>query len=86
MRPTVSEAVYGCSNFRKEVKCDFRIWQRPFADPCPKCKAPFLVRGGTNAEPTLRCMTEDCGYDKPYEEAEESDESDTAVAAGGGGS
>ena len=59
---------YGCSNWNKEEKCDFRIWQRPFPEPCPQCKAKFLVRGRTGNEPTLKCLTEGCGFEKPHVE------------------
>jgi DNA topoisomerase-1 len=31
---------FGCSNY---PDCDFVLWNRPIAEPCPKCGAPFLV-------------------------------------------
>ena len=37
---------YGCSNYANEtIKCDFKLWQKPIAEPCPNCGAPFLVHG-----------------------------------------
>jgi DNA topoisomerase-1 len=27
---------YGCSNYGNEaIKCDFKLWQKPIAEPCP---------------------------------------------------
>jgi DNA topoisomerase-1 len=34
---------YGCSNF---PKCDFAVWDRPVAVPCPSCGASFLLEKG----------------------------------------
>jgi DNA topoisomerase-1 len=62
---------YGCSNYSKEIKCDFRIWQRPVAEACPQCDAKFLVRAGNPKAPALRCLTEGCGYERPIEETGE---------------
>jgi DNA topoisomerase I len=56
---------YGCTNYSKEeIKCDFRIWQKPVAEPCPQCNAKFLVQAGNPKAPVLRCLTEGCGYDR----------------------
>ena len=45
---------YGCSNYSAEtIKCDFKLWQKPIAEPCPACAAPFLVQGGTKAKPMI---------------------------------
>jgi DNA topoisomerase-1 len=53
---------YGCSNYSK-TQCDFVLWDKPIAQRCPQCDAPFLVkrenrRGGGR----VRCVTEGCGY------------------------
>jgi DNA topoisomerase-1 len=62
---------YGCRNYNDpDIKCDFRIWQRPYPEECPKCKAPFLVRGGTPGEPTMRCQEKDCDFERPLTEEE----------------
>ncbi len=72
---------YGCSNFQ-EKSCDFKLWQKPVAEPCPLCHAPYLlVRAGKN--PMLICPElKECGYSRPLPapgsadaEAPESDES-----------
>jgi DNA topoisomerase-1 len=58
---------YGCSNYNKEPKCDYRIWQRPVPEPCQKCGAEFMVRAGTPEKPALRCVAEGCNYQRPVE-------------------
>jgi len=53
---------YGCSNYAKSG-CDFVLWDRPIPEPCPQCKAPFLVkRENRRAGVRVRCVTEGCGY------------------------
>jgi DNA topoisomerase-1 len=57
---------YGCSNYANEqVKCDFKLWQKPIAEPCPTCGASFLVTGGTRAKPMIACANKECGYKRP---------------------
>jgi DNA topoisomerase-1 len=59
---------YGCSKYNDEtVKCDFKLWQKPFKESCPQCQAPFLVYGGTKAKPMVACANKDCGYKRPFE-------------------
>jgi DNA topoisomerase-1 len=54
---------YGCSNYASEsIKCDFKLWQKPMAEPCPNCGATFLVMGGTRAKPAIVCANKECGY------------------------
>jgi DNA topoisomerase-1 len=60
-------AFYGCSNYNSTAKCDFRLWQRPVAESCPKCNAPFLVRAGNAQKPLLKCLTEGCGFQRAVE-------------------
>jgi DNA topoisomerase-1 len=60
---------YGCSNYANEaVKCDFKLWQKPIAEPCPDCAAPFLVVGGTRVKPMIACANKECGYKRPIGE------------------
>lgn len=51
---------YGCSAY---PVCKFVLWQRPVAQPCPQCGAPFLTersaRGGAR---TLSCVKDGCGF------------------------
>ncbi|MBN1653190.1 MAG: type I DNA topoisomerase [Deltaproteobacteria bacterium] len=65
---------YGCSNFAGKLKCDFRIWQRPVPEVCPRCQAQFLVRNTTANRTTLRCITEGCGYERELETSEKKQE------------
>ena len=51
---------FGCANY---PDCDFVLWNRPVLEPCPKCKAPFLVEKITKRHGRqLLCNTEDCDY------------------------
>jgi DNA topoisomerase-1 len=31
---------YGCGNY---PDCEFTLWNKPIAETCPKCSAPYLV-------------------------------------------
>jgi DNA topoisomerase I len=58
-----SRAFYGCSNYANEsIKCDYKLWQKPLAEACPDCGAPFLVMGGTRTKPAITCANKECGY------------------------
>jgi DNA topoisomerase-1 len=51
---------YGCANY---PKCDAVYWDKPIAEPCPNCSAPFIFEKTTKKEGTIRyCQTEGCGY------------------------
>ena len=53
-------AFYGCSNY---PDCDFTLWNKPLAEPCPLCKAPFLVEKITKRHGRqVLCHNEDCDY------------------------
>lgn len=53
---------WGCTNYNVEtIKCDFRVWQKPVNEPCPKCHAKYLVQAGVK-KPVLKCLTETCDY------------------------
>jgi DNA topoisomerase-1 len=60
---------YGCSNYSSDIKCDFKLWQKPVNEPCPQCGATFLCFGGGKKNPMLVCQTADCGFKKPIEES-----------------
>ena len=54
---------YGCSEY---PKCDAVFWDKPVAEPCPKCNAPFLLEKTTKKEGTVHYCTRDgCGYRAP---------------------
>jgi DNA topoisomerase I len=51
---------FGCANY---PDCDFTLWNRPLAEACPECKAPFLVEKITKKNGRqLVCNSEDCSY------------------------
>jgi DNA topoisomerase-1 len=59
---------FGCSNY---PDCDFVLWNRPIAEPCPKCGAPFLVEKITKKHGRqLICNNDDCDYARSEELAE----------------
>jgi DNA topoisomerase-1 len=72
---------YGCSNYMSEtIKCDFKLWQKPIPEPCPLCKAPFLVYGGTKAKPRIACADKECGFTREIVSAEDAAEEAAAAA------
>jgi DNA topoisomerase-1 len=50
---------YGCSEY---PKCDAVYWDKPVAEPCPRCGAPFLLEKTTKKGTTRTCAREDCDY------------------------
>jgi DNA topoisomerase-1 len=56
---------FGCANY---PDCDFVLWNRPIAEPCPKCGATFLVEKVTKRHGRqLLCNTEECDYSRAEE-------------------
>jgi DNA topoisomerase-1 len=57
---------YGCANY---PDCDFTLWNRPVAEKCPDCGAPFLVEKITKKHGRqLVCNNEDCSFVRQAEE------------------
>ena len=51
---------YSCSAY---PDCDRVYWDKPVAEECPQCKAPFLLEKTTKRQGTFRyCANEECGY------------------------
>ena len=51
---------FGCANY---PDCDFTLWNRPVAEKCPDCGAPFLVEKITKKHGRqLVCNNEECSY------------------------
>ena len=51
---------FGCANY---PDCDFVLWNRPVLEPCPQCKATFLVEKITKRHGRqLLCNNEECDY------------------------
>ena len=57
---------FGCANY---PDCDFTLWNRPVAEKCPECQAPFLVEKITKKHGRqLICNNEECSYVRQAEE------------------
>jgi DNA topoisomerase-1 len=57
---------FGCANY---PDCDFTLWNRPVAEKCPDCGAPFLVEKITKKHGRqLVCNNEACHYTRQVEE------------------
>ena len=56
---------FGCANY---PDCDFTLWNRPIAEKCPDCGAPFLVEKVTKRHGRqLVCNSEECSYARSEE-------------------
>jgi DNA topoisomerase-1 len=55
---------YGCSAY---PACKFVVWQRPVAEPCPKCGAPFVTTRMTRGRMVLTCIKEGCDFRREAE-------------------
>ncbi|MDP9150810.1 MAG: type I DNA topoisomerase [Myxococcota bacterium] len=74
---------YGCSNYAdQQIKCDFKVWQKPISEPCPNCGATFLVLGGTRARPMIACVNKECGYKRPVVDEVSSEEGARGTSPG----
>jgi DNA topoisomerase-1 len=61
---------FGCANY---PDCDFVLWNRPVAEKCPDCGAPFLVEKITKKHGRqLVCNNDDCSYARSEELVETS--------------
>jgi DNA topoisomerase-1 len=59
---------YGCSEY---PKCDVVFWDKPIAEPCPMCGAPFVLEKTTKKEGTVRyCAQQGCSYRAEQGEAD----------------
>ena len=50
---------FGCSAY---PTCTYVLWQRPVAEPCPQCGAPFLTERAARGRHVRTCVREGCGY------------------------
>ncbi len=53
------KAFYGCSEY---PACDRVYWDKPISEPCPQCRAPFLLEKTTKKGTTYKCANEECDY------------------------
>ena len=56
---------YGCSAY---PTCKFVLWQRPVAEPCPKCEAPFTVERVARSRTTRSCARAGCDFRREVEQ------------------
>lgn len=57
---------YGCSAY---PACRFVVWQRPVAEPCPRCGAAFLTERNAKGRHVRTCVKEGCGFKAEVEAA-----------------
>ncbi len=51
---------YGCSNY---PACGFASWDKPIAEPCPQCDAPYIVEKTQKSGDTIHaCASKTCDY------------------------
>ncbi len=56
---------YGCSRY---PECDFVLWNKPVAEPCPTCGASFTLVKTTKSTGTTRiCNDKNCGFKESLE-------------------
>jgi len=56
---------YGCSAY---PGCAFVLWQRPVAEACPKCGAPFVTERTSRGRTTRQCAREGCDFRREVEQ------------------
>ncbi|MFN8624729.1 MAG: type I DNA topoisomerase [Candidatus Binatia bacterium] len=67
-RSRAGKIFFSCSRY---PQCKFATWERPVAEPCPRCNAPFVVEKTTKRYGTVRrCLSEGCKYQETVAEAE----------------
>lgn len=63
---------YGCSNY---PKCDEVYWDKPIAESCPKCSAPYLFEKTTKKDGTVKyCNNVSCDYKEQIGDAPAAEE------------
>jgi DNA topoisomerase-1 len=51
---------YSCNRY---PDCTFAVWDKPIAEPCPSCGAPFVTEKVMKRYGTVRrCVREECGW------------------------
>jgi len=67
-RSRAGKTFYSCNRY---PQCRFATWDRPVAEECPQCGAPFIVEKTTKRYGTVRrCLSEGCSYKETVAEAE----------------
>ncbi|MEW5848647.1 MAG: type I DNA topoisomerase, partial [Myxococcota bacterium] len=58
-RSRKGKVFYGCNRW---PDCNFVLWDKPVAQPCPNCAKPYLVEKVLKSGRQLRCSDRECGY------------------------
>ncbi|MDD5711906.1 MAG: topoisomerase DNA-binding C4 zinc finger domain-containing protein, partial [Smithellaceae bacterium] len=59
-RTRQGKLLFGCSNY---PKCNYSLWNRPIAEPCPSCGGPFLVEKYSRVKGQYKaCPDKNCSY------------------------
>jgi DNA topoisomerase-1 len=67
-RSRTGKTFFSCGRY---PHCRFATWERPVAEECPKCAAPFVVEKTTRRFGTVRrCLSEGCTYKETVAEPE----------------
>jgi len=69
---------YGCSRY---PDCDFTTPNKPIAEPCPKCGAPFIVEKKSKIGLVRACVKEGCDWEKLAPEEKRAPEAEEAPVA-----
>ncbi len=68
-RSRAGKIFFSCGRY---PQCRFATWDRPVAEPCPQCEAPFVVEKTTKRFGTVRrCLSEGCTYKETVAEPED---------------
>ncbi len=62
LRTKKGKPFFGCGHY---PKCDFRSWNRPTNEVCPKCGSMMVLRRVRNGQAFIICSKEGCGYSPP---------------------
>jgi len=66
------KAFYGCAEY---PKCDEVMWDKPIAEACPQCAAPYILEKTTKKDGTFRyCATEGCEHKASVETSDGAEE------------
>ena len=67
-RSRTGKTFFSCNRY---PRCRFATWDRPVAEACPQCGAPFIVEKTTKKAGTVRrCLSEGCKYKETVAEPE----------------
>ncbi|HPL64607.1 MAG TPA: type I DNA topoisomerase [Syntrophales bacterium] len=58
-RTRKGKVFFGCTKY---PDCNFAIWDRPVAEKCPSCGAPFIVEKFSRKGKTVACIRKDCKF------------------------